>query len=102
MKMAMTQKKQRFLFERLEQVRSSKPSRWDGPKLPETDAVKAAKKRIKHDTEIVRAHDKRASEVAKKRSDDISDTVMVIKGAILFGDADKALKMIEAFSKKKF
>lgn len=100
--MAITQKQQRFLFERLDQVKNSKPSRYDSPSIPETPAVKAARQRIEKDNEIVKAHEKKSLQYKTRRSQEIADTVMVIKEAILFGDPDKARKMIDAFDKKKF
>lgn len=100
--MPTTQKQQRFLLDRLEGIRNSKPTHWDCCKVPDTAAVKLARKQVAAANAIIKAHDRKAETRRKKRNDAIRVTVANIKQVILFGDAKTAISLLNSFEKKTF
>jgi hypothetical protein len=100
--MAINQQQRKFLLDRLEGIRSSKPSTYESVKLPDTARVKKARKQMAAAKRIVDGHQTRIENLRKKRNDAVRAAMAEAKQAVLFGDEKKAIGVIDAFEKRVF
>lgn len=100
--MPITQRQTRFLLDRLEGIRNSKPNGWDDVKLPESPAVKRARKQLTAANSVIKAYDARKNTIRTKRNESIRTEAANIKQTILFGDTKNALSLLDSFEKKSY
>lgn len=94
---------QRFLSDRLLEVRRSKLNGYDGLKFPITTAVKAARRNANAARTVINRWEERKRKARQKRDESISLAYSKCRQAIIIeSDAKKALKLIEAFDRRKF
>ena len=100
--MPITQRQQKFLLDRLESIRASKPREWDPLVVPESDAVKAARKQLDQASKIISKYGKKVADLKKKRNAKLTADVIRVKQAILFGDQWAAIRLLNEFEKRTF
>ena|ERR1700677_2806517 len=98
----MTQRQQKFLLDRLSELRQTKPNKYSRVDLPEPEPVKRARKQIDAAREVIDKHEKKVRDATDKRNDEIMVAAGKIKQVILFGEAKDAIKMLDDFQKKVF
>lgn len=98
----MTKEQQRYLNDRLNEVRQTKPRGYDSVKLPKPAAVLAAESAQRKAALVIRRFEKKCEVARKKRNELVDATVSEIRRIILFGDAKAALKALDRFAAKKF
>jgi hypothetical protein len=100
--MGITQKQQKYLTERLVEVRRSKPGLYEEIEFPKPEVIEAAEKEIARLNKIVERHERSRRKAREMRAKAISDAYDKAKRAILFGDVKEALSAIDAFQNRKF
>ena len=100
--MKITQRQAKYLRDRLEEIRKSKPSYHQEVQANEPARVTAAKKLIEHNTEIVEVWEKSLSERKRKRNLEIGDIANKCRRIIEFGESEAALKALDEFAAKDF
>jgi hypothetical protein len=98
----LNQQQRKFLLDRLEAIRVSKPTTYSSVNVLETPAVKNARKQIESASKVIKEHDKKIDGLRKQRNERIRATVTEIKQAVLFGDAKGVIAMLDDFEKKTF
>ena len=100
--MPITNAQQKYLHERLGNIRNTKPSRYEKLELPESASVKAARKQVEAATKVVTAHEEKVSKAKIERNNAIAKEVDSIKQIILFGDAKAAIAALDKFEAQEF
>jgi len=95
--MPITKDQQKFLKGRLESILSDKPSRYESVELPDTPAVKKARKDFEAAQAIISAHKKRSDQMNKDRRAAIMKAYNTCGQIIQFGNPDAAIKALDAF-----
>lgn len=98
----MNQVQQRFLLNRLDEARRSKPDHYDDPKLPKPAAVKKAEADAIRADRIISAFRKKVEKARKVRNQRITDGFQAAKQAVLFATSPEAIKAIERFERASF
>lgn len=101
--MAISQRQQRYLLDRLQEARCSKPVEYSESEDYRPPAkVVLANRQIEKLKKIVSEHEQSRRKVRKARNEKIVDAYTVVKETILFGDEKKALAALKAFENRKF
>jgi hypothetical protein len=97
-----TRSQQKFLLDRLQTIRNSKPSRYEEVQVAVPAKVKQAKRQITVSQNIVNAHNNLLSRMQSKRYEKVVAFYMEVKQLILFGDAKSVIKALDKFENTKF
>lgn len=98
----MNEKQRRFLIERLEAARATKPRQWDPTGVPVPATVKAAQAAIEKANRVVSGWESRVRVLQRKRTNAISEAFIEAKKVILFGEPKASLKAVDKFEKTRY
>jgi hypothetical protein len=101
--MNMTQ--QRFLINRLDEAKRSKPSRYGNVKIPMPPVplkVERAKHRIQQCKKVIADWETQCDKARSAITDKVESEFHSAKQAILFAETAEAIKAVERFEKMKF
>jgi hypothetical protein len=96
---------QRFLLNRLDEAKRSKPSRYGSKKiaLPPTPLkVKQAKAQIEKAKKVVEDWNEHCDELRSQITDAVESAFHEAKQAVLFAETADAIKAVEKFERAKF
>jgi tRNA A22 N-methylase len=93
---------QRFLLNRLDEVRRAKPSRYDAPKITEPKHVIAARLAQTKAKQVLEKWQKTIDRTKNTRNTAIDKAFNEAKTAILFSPSEDAIKAIDRFEAMKF